>query len=124
MKWRTVVPAVLLLTGCGDPEAKVANGDDPIAALAVTVPSTRYGLNYWRQKSRESGDVWRRAVTYCEGRDYGTNPNCAAVGELRRMEAASERTRERPPPLRETRDVQLGRPEPKHTLPRSGSTQP
>jgi len=68
------------------PEA-VANGDDPLAALRVSVSSTRYTSDYWvAQVHADSQRLWTQALAYCGGAQPrpgleldGAKPNCAPV---------------------------------------------
>ena len=122
---RALIAAPLLWLGaCQPSEEDVANGDDPIRALSATVLSTRYAQAYWRQQADGRSQVWQRAQAVCDDADLGEKPNCAPVLGVAQFDAMVEQTRNRPPPPRETRDVQLGRPNPQHTLPRSDTTRP
>lgn len=81
--------AVLLAAavGCAPSPDALANGDDPLAALRSTVPSTRYTAGYWYEQARtDSAGRWKRATAYCGESQAppgleadGARPNCRAV---------------------------------------------
>ena len=119
-----IAVSFLSLGACQPSEEDIANGDEPIQALSATVLSTRYAQAYWRQQADGRSDVWQRAQAVCENADLGEKPNCALVQGIAQFDEMVERTRNRPPPPRETRDVQLGRPNPRHTLPAPRHHQP
>lgn len=89
MRPTLVVAGALLLTilACTPKPEDIANGDDPMKALAVTARSTRYDRAYWSGQRRSRSAVWTRAVSYCESRGTGESPNCEPVNE----NAAAER---------------------------------
>jgi hypothetical protein len=63
-------------------DADVANGDDPLKALTVATPSTRYTSTYWQTRASAADALWPKAVSYCEAQRSaasGARPNCAAV---------------------------------------------
>ena len=75
----------LLGTGCrsqAEREADIANGDDPMAALAVSATSTRYTTRYWVTQAEQKTPIWERGRTYCEQQRsaaQGAKPNCGAL---------------------------------------------
>ena len=71
--------AALLASACAPSQEEIANGDDPIAALASTVQSSRYGTNYWTEQMRSASDTWSKAVVYCEPIERRDYPNCKTV---------------------------------------------
>lgn len=93
MKPTSSWPAVLLtcfaVAGCAASDQDVANGDDPLAALAVPHRSERYTTTYWRYTRTDDPELWTRAVDYCEEKraDY---PNCEAVRYVNMMERMTE----------------------------------
>ena len=65
-------------------EADIANGDDAFAALAVSVPSTKYNTRYRLTQAERDPASWGRAQTYCaeqRAAAQGAKPNCAPVFE-------------------------------------------
>ena len=68
------------------PEA-TANGDDPLAALTVSTPSTKYTAGFWREQARtDPQGLWSKAVAYCGDpqprpglEQDGAKPNCQEV---------------------------------------------
>lgn len=83
----TVLGVIALAAACrsqAEREADIANGDDPIAALEVSAPSTRYSTRYWLTQAERDPATWGRATAYCQEQraaPQGTRPNCAAVYE-------------------------------------------
>lgn len=71
------------LVGCGPSPEEVADGDDPLAALRVSVPSTRYGGRFWRLQHRQAPSLYADAVAFCraesEAARLGERPNCEPV---------------------------------------------
>jgi len=68
-----------LAVGCGPTDEEIANGDDPIAALASIVESSRYGAAYWTEQMKGDTDVWKEAIAYCEPADRANYTNCEVV---------------------------------------------
>ena len=64
---------------CAPRPEDVANGDDPIRALAAPVRSSRYAGPYWAAQRRLDSPVWRRAVAYCTAERAPESPNCDPV---------------------------------------------
>ena len=104
-----VVVALSLLTaicGCAaahDKEGEVANGDRPLEALTVNVPSTRYGDAYWTRQSDSNTGVWQAGKAYCEQHgvtDQGQKVNCGPVMASRYEELMRHPDRARPGDLR------------------------
>lgn len=75
--------AVGLLTACSPSEASIAEGDDPMRALEVGVPSARYSHDFWVKEARAGTAVWDRAYGYCSAvwasGETATRPNCGHV---------------------------------------------
>ena len=89
-----------LLGGCRTAsEADVANGDDPMKALAVSAPSTRYKAGYWQTQADQDPALWQRAVSYCDQQKVagqGSKPNCSAVESAKFEIAGRAPVQERP----------------------------
>lgn len=86
MRQRSTCPLLLLLlsaavTACSSPERRIAEGEEPIAALQVNHPSRRYDAAFWEGQARGRTALWSIALQFCEteGKDLGTHPNCAGV---------------------------------------------
>lgn len=83
------------------PDAR-ANGDDPLAALRSTAPSTRYTAGYWYEQARaDSAGRWRQATAYCgesqapQGLETdGARPNCRAVWSAHFRRAQEQQVRD------------------------------
>ncbi len=97
------VALVLLTLGCTKSNKAVANGDDPLRALAVPVRSDRYNSTYWTQKSVADTGLWTEAVAYCEGKTEGDHPNCEPVRQVRLLERMSRA----PVPAQDTFSLRL-----------------
>lgn len=97
----TILVLGLALVGCRASDADIANGDDPIEALAVPHRSDRYTTTYWTQKSRSDVELWRQAVAFCEDKNDGDHPNCDAVRHVDMLEWMSRL------PAESRRDFQL-----------------
>jgi hypothetical protein len=74
------------LASCSPSQEDVANGDDPIAALASTAKSSRYGLNYWVEQRDQKTGIWSQALAFCEPTQHANYPNCETVREVRATE--------------------------------------
>lgn len=92
----------MLFVGCSESAADVANGDDPLRALAVSQRSERYETSFWTQTSKGDAALWRRATEYCEGKNDGDHPNCAAVRHVQMMDRMSRPPEDRPNDFRLT----------------------
>ena len=75
----STLAATLVLGGCAPKPEDVANGDDPIKALTVSVRSTRYEGPYWSEQRRMRSATWQQAVAYCTPDRVREHPNCEPV---------------------------------------------
>jgi len=73
--------AAAAATACTSGDRRIAEGDEPIAALQVRYVSRRYDTAFWTAQARESTALWSIALQFClsEGRDVAAHPNCASV---------------------------------------------
>jgi hypothetical protein len=71
------------LLACGQSPEDLANGDDPVAALEASAPSTRYDSAYWANEAQSGSQLWTQAVEKCSDEKFATTPNCAVVAEQR-----------------------------------------
>lgn len=78
-RWLTVLLISIAVPACNQSDADVANGDDPMQALAVPHLSERYDVTYWTQTSARDKDLWAQAVSFCEGKDPREYPNCNVI---------------------------------------------
>ena len=92
----SILLASILIGACGESDADIANGDDPLRALTVAQRSDRYGSTYWTQKSNADSALWAEAVAYCEARTSGEHPNCEAVRQVRILEQMSRMHADQP----------------------------
>lgn len=92
VSYRLILLVAFAVPACAQSEAEVANGDDPMKALAVPHVSERYNAAYWAQTQDFDEDLWTRAVSFCEGLggDLRENPNCHAVLQVRAFERVPE----------------------------------
>ena len=75
----TLLGVLLIQSGCSEAPEDVANGDDPLRALAVGTKSTRYDGPYWMRQRDMSPNLYQDALSYCSGHQPGEKPNCAPV---------------------------------------------
>jgi hypothetical protein len=92
----------ILLTGCTESDADIANGDDPLRALTVAHRSERYETSFWTQTSVRDPQLWGRATAYCEDKKDGEYPNCAAVRQVQMVDRMSRPPEDRPNDFRLT----------------------
>lgn len=92
----------MLTSACNSPQerqADIANGPDPLAALAAEVESTRYGSAYWSQQSDSNTSLWQRAKDYCAQNAVtanGQKVNCGAVMAVSGTETIRHPDRRKP----------------------------
>lgn len=69
------------LAACNSADRRIAEGEEPIAALQVRHRSQRYDTAFWAEQARASTSLWAIALQFCrsEGRDLAAHPNCANV---------------------------------------------
>ena len=79
MKPPTSLALVLFVVACRPSSGDVANGPDPLQALAQHVESSRYGPDYWKRAAAENTAVWRKATAFCRQADASEYPTCASV---------------------------------------------
>jgi hypothetical protein len=96
MSWLRPALLVLAVLGCSPSDEEIANGDDPIAALAVPHKSERYTSSYWTQKSIRDKQLYAQAVEYCKDKNDGEHPNCDVVRYVDMIERMSRLPAERP----------------------------
>ncbi len=90
-RFSVVAGTVALLAGCAPRPQDVADGDDPIKALASSAPSTRYQGPYWVEQRRTKSDVWQQAVAYCTPERVREYPNCQPVAASAEAERSAQR---------------------------------
>src|SRR5215218_9830206 len=77
--WLLLLAAALAT--CNASDRRIAEGEEPIAALQVRHSSRRYDTAFWAAQARASTALWGIALQFCrsEGRDLVAHPNCASV---------------------------------------------
>ena len=70
---------ILLVLSCRESPEDVANGPDPLRALAQHVESSRYGPEYWKGVAERDPTLWSKATEFCGRRDADEYPTCASV---------------------------------------------
>jgi hypothetical protein len=77
--WLLLLAAALAARSSAD--RRIAEGEEPIAALQVRHRSQRYDTGFWAAQARGSTALWAIALQFCrgEGRDLAAHPNCASV---------------------------------------------
>ncbi|HEV3456356.1 MAG TPA: hypothetical protein VHG32_07335 [Thermoanaerobaculia bacterium] len=74
------------LASCRSSAEEVADGADPLAALAAPAQSARYDGPFWTREAHRNSRTWQAARAFCaKSRDRGL-PNCHAVELVRRWE--------------------------------------
>jgi hypothetical protein len=79
MKALLIAVGLGLLVGCQAAPEDVANGPDPLKALAQHIESSRYGPDYWKQAAERQPVLWRKAMAFCGRKDASEYPTCASV---------------------------------------------
>ena len=70
---------LLLLLGCRESPEDIANGPDPLRALAQHVESSRYGPEYWKSLAERDPALWNKAAAFCRQRAATEYPTFASV---------------------------------------------
>jgi hypothetical protein len=76
----------LALASCRPSPEAVADGEDPLAALASPVQSALYDGPYWTREARRNSPSWRAAKAFCRKSRDSELPNCHAVRLVERWE--------------------------------------
>ncbi len=71
--------SLLALGACGRSPQQIADGPDPLEALGAPALSTRYSVPFWAREVHGGSGLWRRAASFCQGKDLAAFPNCHAV---------------------------------------------
>lgn len=89
------IAAVLLVIGaigCDSRKTGSSNtGSDPIDALSAKTTSAEYNETYWGEQRRNDSDLWKRATTFCDGKDGNEYPNCRPVLSLLLLDRTLDR---------------------------------
>jgi hypothetical protein len=87
-----LLPALIATAGCGSRRpASDRAGGDPIDALTARTVSTEYDEAYWGEQRRSDSEIWRRATSYCDGKDANEHPNCRPVLSLLLLDRTLDR---------------------------------
>lgn len=84
MRMALAVALVLAAGSCRPSAEAVADGDDPLAALAAPAQSARYDGPYWAREAHRGSRTWRAARAFCAG--HRELPNCHPVLLVTRWE--------------------------------------
>lgn len=76
----------LTLASCRPSAEAVADGLDPLAALASPAQSARYDGPYWTREAHRNSPSWRAAKAFCRKSRDRELPNCHAVRLVERWE--------------------------------------
>lgn len=68
----------LLLVGCSNIDDRIANGDDPLAALQARTVTTRYTSEFWKRVRQKDRLLFEKAALLCE-HNIEKYPNCSFV---------------------------------------------
>ena len=82
------VALALALASCRPSAEAIADGDDPLAALATPAESGRYGGPFWTREAHRNSRTWRQARAFCRQARGRELPNCHAVELVERWEGA------------------------------------
>jgi hypothetical protein len=81
------VAALGLAVGACRPAAEeIADGEDPLAALAAPAGSARYDGPYWAREAHRRSRTWEAAKAFCARARAARLPNCHAVELVERWE--------------------------------------
>ncbi len=97
LRWVAFTAVACVAAGCRPSPEQIAEGDDPVAALAAAVPSERYDGLYWRTQRRRDPALFARAAGYCHDEEragrLGERPTCEAVLSAERFVEGEDRPR-------------------------------
>jgi hypothetical protein len=80
------VALAVALASCRPSAEAIADGEDPLAALATPAESARYDGPFWVREAHRDSRIWRAAKGFCaKARGRGL-PNCHAVDLVERWE--------------------------------------
>lgn len=82
--------ALALLAGCRATPDDIANGPDPLQALAQHVESSRYGPEYWKALAGRDAQLWHKATVFCAQKDAAEYPTCTSVRMVEFLRAGSQ----------------------------------
>jgi hypothetical protein len=80
------VALALALASCKPSAEAIADGDDPLAALATPAASARYDGPFWTREAHRDSRTWQAARAFCEQARERALPNCHAVQLVERWE--------------------------------------
>jgi hypothetical protein len=83
---------------CRPSAEAVADGDDPLAALAAPVESARYDGPFWARQAHRETAAWKAAKVFCREHAGRELPNCRAVALVLWWEGPSPSLPALPPP--------------------------
>jgi hypothetical protein len=86
--WTGRVAVALALASCRPSPEAIADGDDPLAALASAAESARYAGPFWTREAHRDSRTWRQARDFCAQSRERVLPNCHAVRLVERWEEA------------------------------------
>src|SRR5262245_4493811 len=79
--WPWSAALLVLSVACAPSPEQIANGEDPLRALEVSVASTKYNSAYWGEESHNATLLWTEALEKCSDAKWSTTPNCVVVRE-------------------------------------------
>jgi hypothetical protein len=86
--WAGWAALALALASCKPSAEAIADGEDPLAALAGAAESARYDGPYWTREAHRDSRTWRAARAFCAQARGRALPNCHAVQLVERWEGA------------------------------------
>jgi hypothetical protein len=87
LRWIGWAALAVALASCRPSAEDLADGEDPLAALASPAESARYDGPYWLREAHRNSRTWQAAKTFCGKAGARELPNCHAVRLVERWEA-------------------------------------
>jgi len=84
--WVAAVAAALALASCRPSAEAIADGDDPLAALAAPAQSARYDGPFWTREAHRNSRAWQAARAFCDQARERQLLNCHPVELVERWE--------------------------------------
>jgi hypothetical protein len=91
--------AALALASCRPSAEAVADGDDPLAALAQPAQSARYDGPFWTREAHRGSRLWQAARAFCDQARERQLLNCHPVELVERWEGPLRAGATAPPAL-------------------------
>src|ERR1700674_2905107 len=80
------IALAMALASCKPSAEAIADGDDPLQALATPAESARYDGPFWTREAHRNSRTWQAALSFCRKTRERELPNCHAVRLVERWE--------------------------------------